>query len=103
MTTRPGLNRPELSHIALDAGLRPLSFFGDKQADEMRQKMKDWNKEGVKYGCLGSVWIVLYDEESALADIVPVGFDRDDLENERMRDPLWKEKLLLNLNSGIIA
>ncbi|KAF5325028.1 hypothetical protein D9619_010091 [Psilocybe cf. subviscida] len=98
---RPGVNRPELSYIAFEADLCPLTVFNNEQADELRLRMKDRNEKCDKYGFLGSIWILLSDEESGVTNVAPVGFGRDVLENGEMRDASWKEKLFYHLNNGI--
>ncbi|KAF5325022.1 hypothetical protein D9619_010099 [Psilocybe cf. subviscida] len=90
----PGSHPVQSSYILLDVNFSSLEMFGSR-AGEVRQWMAEHQAHFIKTGHIGGIWLVMADAESTAKEFCPVGY-----ENKDMRDPMWKEKLFLLVNSG---
>lgn len=93
---RPGSHPVRSSYILVDVNFSQLGMFG-RRADEIRQWMTEHNAHFIKTGHIGGISLVMIDIESQATEFCPVGY-----ENTSLRDPMWKEKLFLLVNSGTL-
>jgi hypothetical protein len=91
---RPGSHLVQSSYILVDVYFSPVERFGSR-ADEVRQWMTEHQAHFIKSGHIGGIWLVMVDIESTATQFCPVGY-----ESKNLRDPMWKEKLFILVNSG---
>ncbi|TCD68882.1 hypothetical protein EIP91_009597 [Steccherinum ochraceum] len=99
LISRPGRTRTETAFFAMEASVKPYSFFQEKGV-EMLEQLAHYEKENKRTGAVATLFVLLHCIDSGISNVAPVGVWRDVLDPAYRGD--WEGELIRHLNEGIV-
>lgn len=102
---RPGSTRVETLFYVTGISVMRHEDFAAEKTEEMRSQLKYAHDMNVKHGSLGAFLVALSCAKEMMANIAPVGFGQEVLDQTTEVEPgrPWKEWLMTRMNEGIVS